>query len=480
MFAHLNLAQFNPATLGPQAILATLVAIACAVAPSPKHILRYLTSWPLVVVLLVIAIMAVPMLVVGYIAPCGSMQDTVAAGELLAGRSAYPPDMRPVLKRAVSQNPIPATFSWLKATQASHLGCMYDLQVNAHPPLVAVALEPVVAVMGYYKPALLFNAISILSLVLMVRVWSTAFAIRINPKHWMLLMLLFLGSDPFLGVLRSAGLSALLAALVVVVWYLLRIDRDGWAGFFLAIAGGLKLFPLVACLALLFRRVKGLLAVAVSCACIFGAIVFLHGTRIFQEYISTARLDVQKFDWLRNNYSLLANIRYFLSGDDVLARPLAALACMVLCVIAGITILRLKTQKALCCDISMALAATMMCLFPPLVWTHYYVILFFPLSIISRYSRWWESKAASVSFFLIVASLDGAPVEKLSALFHTEIISSIPPAAVLSLFGWLIYKGLQLAETTAPEPTLEMGKDLLSTSKPRPHYGSRSRGSLEV
>lgn len=466
LFGHLDLAQFNPALFGPQAIVATFVAMVCVVSGSPARILRYLTSWPVLGLLAIIASMAVPMLVIGYIAPCGSMQDTVAAGELLAGRSAYPEDLHPVLKRVVNENPVPAAFSWLKSTQSAHLGCMYDLRLNAHPPLVAVALEPVVAVMGYYKPALLLNAISLASIVLILWLWSRAYAIRLDPKQWLLLMLVLLGSDPFLGVLRSAGMSALLAALVVVTWYLLRIDRDGWAGIVLAFAAGLKLFPLVACGAMLFGRFKALLAVALSGACIVMGIVLLHGSRIFSEYAVTARLDVQNFNWLRSNYSLLANIRYFLNGDDTLLRPLTALACTLLCLVAGIAVFRLKSQRLVRCDFAMALAATLMCLFPPVVWRHYYVVLLLPFCVISYYSRWWERKWASVLFFLIIAGVNGAPVEKLSALVHTDVVSSIPPAAVLSLFAWLVYEALQLSAATAPESKVEVaqGKQLLPVS----------------
>ena len=104
----------------------------------------------------------------------------------------------------------------------------------------------------------------------------------------------------------------------------------------------------------------------------------------------------------------------------------------------------------------MALAATLMCLFSPVVWTHYFIILFLPFCIISRYSRWWESKGLSIAFFLLVASVDGAPVDKLSALAGTDTFYSLPTLGVLSIFGWLSAKAFQASAmaTVQPEPVM--------------------------
>ena len=432
--------------------MATLVAVALAWSRVPTRILQHFTSWPVLAGVFLIAALAVPKLIVGFIAPCGAMQDTVASGELLAGRSAYPSDLRPVVKRVLTDNPLPTTVSWLRGIQSSHLGCLNELQVNAHPPLVAVALEPVVAAMGYFRPILLFQAITLASLVLMIWLWANALGIILHPRLWALFFLVLLGSQPVLEGFRGAGLSALLAALVVTVWYLLRAERNGWAGIVLATAAGIKLFPIVACGSLLFGRMKTLLVAGVSSIGILLGIVLLQGSRIFDEYRATARLVVNYYNWLRDNYSLFANIRYFLNGNERFLRPVVVVVYLLLGLVAGIVLYRLRKYRIICCDFGMAIAATMMCLLPPVVWTHYFILLFLPFGILSYYSRWWESKGSSVVFFLIVASVNMHVVslEKLSALARTDIVLSIPTAGVLAIFCWLIIEAFKVS-SRAPE-----------------------------
>ncbi len=431
--------MFDPAHASPQALMATVAALVCALSRAPVRILRHLTSWPILAAVFVVATQSVPKMVVGYISPCGSLQDTVASGELLAGRSAYPHDLQPAVKRVLKENPLPTTVSWLRGIQLSHLDCLNYLDVNAHPPLVAVALEPLVSTLGYYKPVLLFQAITVAFLVLMIWLWSKALGIILQPRLWVLFFLVLLGSEPVLGVFRSAGMSALLAMLIVTVWYLLRAERNGWAGIVLAIATGLKVFPIVACGSLLFGRLKALFTVAVSSICIVLGIVWLQGSQIFTEYRTTAGLVVSYYTAERDNHGLFANLRYFFNGDGILLRLLVGLVYLSLCLIAGIALFSLRNHRIICCDFGMALSATMMCLLTPVVWTHYFILLFLPLCILSYYSRWWESRGRSVAFFLIVASLDlnAASLDALSALAGTDIVSSLPTVGVLAIFGWL-------------------------------------------
>lgn len=448
-----NWTQFNPATAGPQAILAILGAAACAFSRTPARILRNLTSWPVLAALFVVATISVPMIIVGYIAPCGAMQDTVASGELLAGRTAYPSDLRPVVRRVVQENPPPATFSWLRGIQASHLNCLYELDLNAHPPLVPVAVEPMVAALGYYKPILIFQAISLVSLISMIWLWSNGFGIALQPRQWALVLLVLLGSEPVFEVFRGAGMSGLLAVLVVATWYLLRTEREGWAGTVLAIAACLKLFPLIAGGVFVFKRIRAILAFALSGLAILLGVFVLHGTAIFKEYIATAHSDIADYDWLRNNYSLFANIRYFLRGDQKLIEPLVIFVYASLLLVAGAALYRVRNQRAVCCDFGMALAATLMCLFSPVVWSHYFIILFLPFCIVSRYSRWWESRGASVAFFLLLASVDGAPLDKLSTLAGTDVFFSLPTVGVLAIFIWLSVEAFHLPAVANPQET---------------------------
>jgi hypothetical protein len=231
----------------------------------------------------------------------------------------------------------------------------------------------------------------------------------------------------------------------------MRTERDGWAGTVLAIAAGIKLFPIVAGGVFLFKRFRAIYAFTLSSIGIVLGIVLLHGTQIFTEYIATAHLDVNNYDWYRNNYGLFANIRYFVHGDAKLLEPLVVLVYGSILLIAGIALFRLRNQRIVLCDFGMAFAATLMCLFSPVVWTHYFIILFLPFCILSWYSRWWESKAASVGFFLLLATVDGAPVDKLSALAGSDVFWSLPTAGVLGMFVWLSAKAFQATAMATPQ-----------------------------
>jgi hypothetical protein len=139
--------MFDAARVSPEAIIATYIALAFGLSRAPVRVFRRLTSWPMLAALLLVASQAVPRIVVGYVSPCGAQQDTVAAGELLDGLSAYPAGLRLALRRVLHDHPLPPTVSWPRSVQSSHLDCLNLLEVNAHPPLVPIA-EPVVAALG--------------------------------------------------------------------------------------------------------------------------------------------------------------------------------------------------------------------------------------------------------------------------------------------------------------------------------------------
>jgi hypothetical protein len=454
VFGHLN-----PATFNPQAILAILAAIACCFSRRTDRFVERLTSWPVLLILFLIALWSVPMMVVGYIAPCGAVQDTAGAGELLAGRSAYPRDMSAVVKQILQTNPLPATPSWLRKQQSAHLDCLYELELNAHPPLVAVGLKPVVAAIGYFKPILIFHALSITSMIVMIWLSAKALGIALTSKFWLVNLLLLFGSAPVFDVFRDAGMSALLAFLVVATWYLLRTERDSRAGVILGIATGLKIFPIVACGAMLFGRMRALLATFGTLIVILLGIVFLQGTSILTDYAATAHVDAMKFRALRNNFSLYANIYYLVHRNETLFTPALVLIYGALGVIAAFVVFRLRNSWPVCCDFAMALAATLMCLLPPVVWIHYFVILYLPLIVISRYAKWWESRAMTVVFLVVVAVLNqggGFMLNQLMLYLHTDVVWSLPTLGVLTIFGWLCVKGLQIGSPYAESPTVPL------------------------
>jgi Glycosyltransferase family 87 len=436
----------DPTASSPQAIVATLIATVLAVSRSPLRILPRFTSWPMLSAFLLIAALAVPKIILGNISPCDYLQDTVAAGELLAGRSAYPAQLQPVLKRVVEDHPVPTSISWLRDIQSAHLGCMNAMIVNAHPPLVTIAFEPLVAAMGYYRPILVIQSLTLASIVLMLWLWSKALGIALRHRQWVLFILVLLGSYPILEGLRDGDLSALLSLLVVTVWYLTRSERDAWAGIVLAIAASIKIFPIIACGPLLFSRLKALLIVAASLIGIVLGIIMLQGRYIFTEYAATAHSVIRDFEWLRSNYSLFAQIFYFVHGDEKLLGPVVILVYTLLCATAAAVLLRLRNLRIPCCDFGMAIGATMMCFMSPVVWAHYFIILFLPLCILSHYSKWWESKGPSVAFLLLVASVDiqEGTLRTLSALAGSDAVQSIPSVGVLVLFGWLSFEAFKI------------------------------------
>jgi hypothetical protein len=125
----------------------------------------------------------------------------------------------------------------------------------------------------------------------------------------------------------------------------------------------------------------------------------------------------------------------------------------------------------------MALTATMMCLFPPVVWTHYFIILFLPLCVLSHYARWWESRRSSATFFLIVASVNlrGFTLAKLSALAHTDMVFSLPTVGVLAIFTWLNVEAFKAPSTAALE-----SKTMTAVAAERLPPSNNDRGVSEI
>lgn len=394
-----------------------------------------------------LAALSIPKLVVAYIAPCEYFQDTAAAGELLENRSGYP-SFHPLIKRIVTATP-PWAPELLKPLQAAQSRCIAELELNAHPPFLTVLTEPLVAMMGYYKPIFVMNTASLIFLVAIPMILVRYLPMQIPRVTQINIMLLLIASQPVLSTLRNANQSLILAGLLVLGWHYLRQGYEIRGGTALALAASLKVYPAIALGYLFWARRKALAASALVCAGIAEGIALWHGPGIFSEYLKTAQLVASWYTWMRNNYSLHSNLKYYADfSNEQLNRPYALLVGILLLIV-FVILFRVRKSKDMLCDLSMAASCTLMCLITPVVWTHYYSMLLLPYAIVFRYSRAWES-SIKCSCLLFMLSLNWLHDGTLGWLGNQlgQWIWSLPTLSTLGLLGW----ALALANPQGPKP----------------------------
>lgn len=429
--------MLDPSRLSPSALLFLAAGIYLLITGSSARLKRLAGSWPVLALAAALAMLAIPKMIVAYIAPCEYFQDTAAAGELLENRSAYP-SFHPLIKRIVTEHP-PWAPAALKGLQASQSRCIAELELNAHPPFLTVLTEPLVVLLGYYAPVWVMNLLSLVLLGWMVRCFGKFLGWDLGDRATWTLALLSIGSQPVLSTLRNANQSLILAALIVLAWYSLREQRAGRAGVITGVAACLKVFPGIAFGGLLLLSWRAFIAGCATVAAILGGITLLHGPGIFREYLATAELVASWYTWMRTNYSVQANLKYFTGWEDAPVRTLYLAIAAALVLLVGLRLLQTRKEEwSRRVDVTIGLSCCLMCLIPPVVWTHYFSILWLPYALL-----WWHTRAAEnpsrgalLLAMLAMHQLHDSTLEWL-ALRVGSWIWSIPFFTTIGLFAML-------------------------------------------
>jgi hypothetical protein len=273
---------------------------------------------------------------------------------------------------------------------------LFKWNVNAHPPASVLLLAPL-ALLDYHNAFLIWSLFSLAALGLSC--WLAFRQLGARLSCWSLLpaLVLLLHSNPFQQQLYWGQLNLLLLLLIVGTWAAERSGRPYVAGFLLAVAASIKLFPAFLFLGLvLSRRWKTVLAGLVSLAAIAGISVMLLGVSTYQEYISSVVpvVGTTRSEWI--NASLPGLWRKLFDPETtctggkaealftspLLAQILSAVSCaaiiLVCCWLSG----RSKNREGH--DHAFGIGIIAMLLVCPITWDHYFLLLLLPLCLLCR------------------------------------------------------------------------------------------------
>lgn len=139
---------------------------------------------------------------------------------------------------------------------------------NNHPPFTALVFVPLTV----FSPATAFRiwgAINICMYVWLLWRIKGTLELDLGPHFSLLILAGSLIWHPFVSHLALGQISIAVAFLIVAAWWLLRSDRQGWAGVLLGFAAAFKLYPVLFALYLLLRKNYKALGIMVLTAVVF-------------------------------------------------------------------------------------------------------------------------------------------------------------------------------------------------------------------
>ncbi len=220
--------------------------------------------------------------------------------------------------------------------------------------------------------------------------------------------------------------------LIVIAWYCLRHTNDALAGCAFGLAIALKLYPVIFLLPLLAqRRWKAAAWTILSSSAILLGSFMLVGWDQLDRYLNQVLPAVSRQLGgllFLDNHSINTSL-YLWSGSEALASTGSFVfkACL------GIVFLGILAKAPRRPDSLVPLAMTMMTMIIPIIWTHYFVLLYLPFSDsfahIHRHRRQFALLVASYLFIStgpLVQFIDGIAL---------SIIHSLPMIGMLIVFA---------------------------------------------
>jgi alpha-1,2-mannosyltransferase len=257
-----------------------------------------------------------------------------------------------------------------------------ELPWNAHPPVAVLVALPFGLVADYDAAHLAWNLVTFPLLPLALLLVARELNLRVPWWGALAGAALLIGWNAVQYQLYHGQLNCLMALLLVLAWVADRRGAEGAAGALAGAAAAAKLFPgllLVYFVAARKWRAAGAL-VAVAAALNLVALA-AFGFAAFETYARDVvpSLGVFRRAWL--NVSLTG---YFTRLGDALGAPRAgpavALCAQALTVLA-VWVAARRARDARARDRAFALAAVGMVLASPVAWTHYFVLVSFPLLV---------------------------------------------------------------------------------------------------
>lgn len=443
---------------------ALLMAARLLVPPSPRpgalggQVARLLRDRRLAAILLTGAFVNLSLrLAAGYINPRDFLQDAVAAQQLLAGKTLYPPDLQQ-LATAETAAPFPgeAALRKVRLLDGEFRNLGQNVAQNAHPPPVALLVAGPVALLGVRGSFLAAWIVSGVLLYVSLRfVILELFGAVALAQHVSLMAAAF-GWYPVVSTLRSGQSGIVVFALCTASWALLRRKQFWAAGVPIGIATSIHAFPGLLLVYFLLRVPKSLGGAVAALAVLNGLAAVVAGPGSYIEWLRTAGAVSRSYLSYRVNYSaagaiasLSRSLDLALAGS-VLTAGVAGTAAIAL----GIWTLRRRriafsTQAG---DLEFAACVVLTLLASPVCWDRYFPILLLPIAIGLRHQG-GENRTALV--YAIAIGLISIPGDALDVIFGalTASIGVILAWTVTSLpIGFLVAMLVMLGRAPQARP----------------------------
>lgn len=388
-------------------------------------------------------------LYMNYVAPWDIMQDVVSAQQLLRGESAYPADMKALMRASLQAEPPRLSLGkWipqLKQKEQWETGGFLDRQ--AHPPHLVFLALPFVALFGVHAAVLSIDILSLAALCLILFLAQRELKVALPTRLKVAFFFVFFGWWPVVNLLRQGQSGLLVAAPLVVAWVCLRRGEQAVAGIAVAIGTCLKLYPglLLVYLMLRYRRA---LAAATASLLALGALPLIWTPRwIYAEYFRVAGTVVRWYGGHPLNISLLGVLRK--SG---LALDTPLFVALAVGIVGGVTWLVLRTPwpaVGTTFDFEYATFMILMLLLSPIAWDHYLVILILPIILLGE--RVWNhgKSLRDLGAFIMLVVTFSIPVDVLVGPFLVRgkpwvvnpLTGCIHTLAVITLAIWMTRLG---------------------------------------
>jgi Glycosyltransferase family 87 len=324
-----------------------------------------------------------------------------------------------------------------------------------YPPPLAFILMPFPSYQAAWWGWGIFSIVCWLgSLGLILRELWSDIRRRLAPMWRPLLIAALINFPPVESHLFWGQVQLLLLLLLTVSWLCLRRRREGLAGALLGLAIALKLFPALLIVPLLVQRRWRCIAVALATAGgVFALSFALVGWDQGYYYLTRVLPEVDRsLSGVTNATTSIGAVVRGATGSADLAYWVSLVVRVA--VVGAATATAARAMRAP--DQALAVGMTTLALAPPVVWEHYFVLLYLPwLELLSR-SPGRRLPLLALAFFLIATA---------SLAYHMPpsigFYAHLPP-----ICGALLLLGLQLESVFGRRaPLASIGPDELPNTQ---------------
>jgi len=303
-----------------------------------------------------------------------------------------------------------------------------DNQYLYPPPIAIFCLIFPTLVAGWWG----WNLISVLALGLAMVIVVRELNLKdvITTPFWryvsFIAILLF---PPLINHLTWGQLQLILLALLTGAWYCLRHNRDTWAGVLLGVSIALKLYPAICLLPLIVQRRWW--AAGVACLSSFSIMAlsfWLVGwdqLGIFiNQVLPAVNQELSKILYI--DYFSMRMTAYLFIYNETGAYSIDLVYRIAIGIAFALVVLRTPRQR----DGFIPLAITTMIMLSPIIWSHYFVLLYLPfIHVLVNADQRRRRQLVGIFLFIGISPM----IQSLSGVVMV-IVHTLPALGLLWLF----------------------------------------------